>query len=747
MLTSTLALLLVAQSPEVRVPLDVFTAREAELAALRQERDRHHRAAPPTVGETIYSGRSDGRNLRFTLRLVAQIGADRLHSQIPVLGRDAVIVSARSNGAPVALVADGPNWVLPTKAHGRVELVVEFLVPPRGPRGSIEYRFGIVESPVTEVTIDFDTPELLPQIAGAVTREVTAKNGGTSLSAVLRPSSEIHVVGLHDVASTDGRPAKVYGRTHSLVSLSDESIELFAVLDFTILYAPRKQFHVTIPAGYEVVSADGQGAFHYTIGTQDHQPVLVGETAFGMRDHYEISIRLKRTLGADEAKVELPVLRLHDVERDTGYVALEIPGKLSIEGVEGDGLVPLDVRELPETIVASAVSPVVRAFRYADRRGPVSIDIARYPERALATGGVDELRATSVVTSDGRVMTDARFELRNVLEQYLAVALHEGAQVESAAIDGRPVKPSRDEDGRVLLPLVRSTRSGGQLVPFEVQLVYRFDVPELGLVGRRGLSLPRLDVPVSSLEWNVYVPGGYETTSLAGPVNPQRFVQHAQWHEAGLATASAAFGPDYDAPRPATDAGGGAMAVQVRLPKRGRHLVYRRYWIDPGQSTTVRFGFVRASIDLLWSILATLLLAALAYAAIRSLRTRARLAPLAFALGAIAVVLFADPSMVGAAFLTAAVLALEAKELRRRFDDARVAVIESTRGVFERGRQTLESKRARFEQRREERLVVAWAGELVSVSWLVFRLMLLMGVGMWFLSRVVALLDLLGRPI
>src|SRR5207244_7684046 len=125
----------------------------------------------------------------------------------------------------------------------------------------------------------------------------------------------------------------------------------------------------------------------------------------------------------------------------------------------------IDVRELPPQILVASVSPIVRAFRHSGGSVPAVVEVARHPEKALAAGGVGALRVTSVVTEDGRVMTDLAFTIRNSLQQYLAVDLESGAQVKSAVLDGDPIKPSRDAQGRVLVPLRRSKHGAFGLVP------------------------------------------------------------------------------------------------------------------------------------------------------------------------------------------------------------------------------------------------------------------------------------------
>jgi hypothetical protein len=645
-----------SHAQDLTLPLDQYERTQRRLLELQRDQARASVERPVIVGETRYRGKSDGRSLRLTLTLRAQLSSSNTWKSVPVIGTDAIIVGASAGGQPVPLVADGPYWTWHTREQGTVEVSVDVVVPPRGPRGSLEYGFHTVESPVTEVNCFFPAADLQPQVTGAQTFEITPVDGGISLHATLRPTSEIHVVGFHDASDDDDgasvkRQAKLYSETESLVSLTDDGVDVFAVVKLTILYASAQRFRVQLPAGYDVVSANGEGAFQYTVTkavTEGVGAVLVGETAFPIKQRYEISLRLKRPLAASEKSLALPVLKLLDVERDTGFVAVEIPGKLSVAGASGAGLLPIDVRELPPSLVESSVSPIVKAFRYAGQREEARLELARYPEQALAAGGVDNVKATSVVTEDGRVMTDLAFTIRNNVQQYLSLKLPEGALVRSAVLEGNPIKPSKDDAGRVLIPLMRSKRGdgGGALKPFHVQLVYESDVSALGSFGARALTLPELDVPVSSLSWGIYVPARYLTSGLKGAVEPEEFVRNATFSHGRsvdgdgdddvvgivdedndenqqfgqrFATSHNAGGffDDGDAPAaavPTTPAARedstGAMPVRVQLPTTGMRLVTTRYWLDPHEALTVSFRYAQIPVVLLLEALLGLLCAA-----------------------------------------------------------------------------------------------------------------------------------------
>ncbi len=464
------------------------------------------------------------------------------------------------------------------------------------------------------------------------------------------------------------------------------------------------------------------------------------------------SLRLKRTLAPGDQRVLLPVLRLLDVERDTGYVAMEITGKLSVEEVEGDGLVPIDVRELPGAIVENSVCPVVRAFRYADTRSPVWVTIARYPEATLASGGVDLLRANTVVTADGRAMTEARFSIRNNLRQYLAVALGDAVEVKSASIDGEPIKPSRDKNGRVLIPLVRSKSDGGDLVPFRVQIVYEERLPALGAAGKSDLSLPRLDAPIASLSWHVFAPGGYETSSLRTDHAPQVFVKNASWHRAmgyyqddgdSDALEMMAQGLDNgisDEHRAALRAGraSGAVPVRVSVPEAGKELSIQSYWVEADRPVVASFWFARTPLVLLVQVLLTLAMAGCAFVALRAAGVR-RWPQAAGGLAAAVVMPFGGASIGWALAIACLLLALGNGRTARLIGAARAL-----------GRSNLEAIEARLRTARAavaegiESRFFATAGRF---AWLGFRVFLLFVIGGWLVQRCLALLDLLGRPL
>ena len=120
---------------------------------------------------------------------------------------------------------------------------------------------------------------------------------------------------------------------------------------------------------------------------------------------------------------------------------------------------------------------------------------------------IDRAEATTVVTPDGRRMTQVTWSVRNNRAQFLRLDLPDGAIPWSTFVGGRAVKPARAEDGRVMVPLARSQSAGGELSRFAVEMVYIEDgEPSEG--GRTTFDgeLPIADVPTTAVAWTIYVP-------------------------------------------------------------------------------------------------------------------------------------------------------------------------------------------------------------------------------------------------
>ena len=589
----------------VELPLSEFSRLWQRVMEHRRKVQR--RPGPAVLlTESSYSGKAVRGTLFLKARLRVILGRPGQWKVVPLVGTSVVLTRAVVDGKPVDISTRPGYQVWVTRRTGEVTVELSLVVPPRGPRGSIEYDFVVARTPVTSFSCTFPTAGLEPRMDAAVTTAVRAEGGATVLQASLRPTNRVHLLGFRDLGEdATAQRARIFAETLNLLSVDEGALELFSVIRYTILYAGTKSFEVLIPPHTTVVSANGKGAFRYTLEKRGGATLLRGETAFPIRNTYEISLRLRRKIKKAGQTFLAPLPRCRRVERETGWLAVEVPGKLRLSEQKRTQMLAVDVRHLPSEIVRSSVSPILKAYRYHAPGRRLKLSTRLLPEHRTAPESIDRVRVFSVVSRDGGVLTEFRVTMRNRLRRSLRLDVPKGVSVRSVLLDGRPVSPSRDSRGFLVLPLKRSAGTDS-LTAITLQVILEHGISALGWAGAPKIALPALSLPISSLSWTVYLPQNNLYGELKGPIATQLYWGSVQWRRPE-GQQSASSPPDSSAWASATPADArntgetgsaesGATPVRIKLPRTGERLEYVRYWIEKAQPVTVSFSYIKRGL-------------------------------------------------------------------------------------------------------------------------------------------------------
>src|SRR5258708_33034706 len=219
-----------------------------------------------------------------------------------------------------------------------------------------------------------------------------------------------------------------------------------------------------------------------------------------------------------DGKIDIPVLRLADAERETGGVAVEVLGAGEIKQAKQQGLEEVDATDLGE-MVASRQSPSLAAFRFRSGDAKVirslNVDVARYTQQAVLMALVEEARYQVLMSKEGKLLIRARHAVRNNQRNFLKIQLPAGAAIWSATLGGSPVRPGQSPDGSLLLPLEKS-RAGEEAPVFPVEITYLTRETAWTDHGKAGLALPALDLPISRTGLLLYYPPQFKVSADPG---------------------------------------------------------------------------------------------------------------------------------------------------------------------------------------------------------------------------------------
>lgn len=484
----------------------------------RAERPLTPPAVPPipsVVARADVSLRVTGTVVRGTYTLdgeVFQTGA----TKVPLIS-DATILSATIGGAALPLVTDGTTAAALVEGPRpfRIELAWGATVSPSPGRASLTLPVPMAGSAALSLDLP-GRPGDLRIAPGALTR--TAANGDlTRIEATLVPGRPATISWSSRETSAPSAPREVrtLSDVKTMLSIGEAEVRMTALVDITVVRGEPDRVELRLPAGFAVTGASGSAL----ATSEEHAGILALTVQRPSDRRHQFLVSLERSVN-DPSAFDTPLLTVAGAERETGEVAVEAVGTAELTVPETAVLRRMDVREASAALRSIARSPILAALRY-HRRGndtpSVALKLTRFPDSPVIAAVAERAIVTTLATAEGRTLTEVALTMRNRAQPFLRVELPPGASIVSAEVEGEASKPAQGSDG-TRIPLLRpGFRPAG---PYTVSFVYVQTAPPFGKKGRAELSLPRMDVPVGLVEWEMFLPGQYRVKRFDGDALP-----------------------------------------------------------------------------------------------------------------------------------------------------------------------------------------------------------------------------------
>jgi hypothetical protein len=471
--------------------------------------------APP-IAAVLASADLRIRVDRDTARGVFNMAGDALRpgvSRVSLLA-GATVTEAHAGGRPLPLVADGNAHTALVPGPGPFALTLEWGAPLVFKPGRASFVLPVPKSGTARAIIDLPGEQADVHLsAGLVTRRTVA-DGRTIVEATLDPGSSTEVWwSMRDTAPVAAtRELRTVADVMTLVTIGDSDVRMAALVDVGVVQGELRTLGIQLPVGYEVTGVSGSSV--ETSEQRDGGLVLtLGDPA--ARSH-QFLITLERPVDIGSFSIETAFVAVRDVQRERGEVAVEGVGTLELNATERDGIHRIDVRELNASLQALSRLPMLSAFRYQRSAGSIpalALDVKRFADAGVLAAVADRAVATTLVTSEGRALTEVTLQVQNRAQPFLKVTLPAGATMVSVDVAGEPAKPALGTDG-IRVPLLRpGFRPNGR---YPVSFVYLHAGTPFGKKGELQMTLPRMDMPVGIVQWEVFVPERYSVRTIDG---------------------------------------------------------------------------------------------------------------------------------------------------------------------------------------------------------------------------------------
>jgi hypothetical protein len=480
--------------------------------ASRQPRPPDGAPLPAALTRTDIRARVDSGRVRATMTVdgeVFQAGSVK----VPLIA-DATLLDARAADRPLPLIAEGTTHAAVVAGPATFSATLEWgsAIATSPGRGS----FVLPVPPAGSATATFDVPGEQSDLRvspGLVLRR-TSSGGRTIVEATLDPGTATQVSwsSRETGPTAPPRDARILSEVKTLVTIGDADVRLLSLVDLTIVQGEPTAIDVRIPAGYELAGVTGSSLERTE---QEEGRVRLFVTAPARRRH-QFLFNLERPSAGGSFRLDTSFPSVTAAQRETGEIAIEGLGTLEISAADLPSLRRMDVREVDAALTSVARQSLLAAYRYQRSASGVpalAVNVTRFPDASVLAAIAERAVATTLVTTEGRALTEVSLWLRNRAQPFMKVVLPPGASMLSVDVAGSSAKPAEGTDG-MRVPLLRpGFRPDG---PYNVSFVYLHTGARFAKKGEMQMTLPRMDVPVSVVEWELFVPDQYRADRFTG---------------------------------------------------------------------------------------------------------------------------------------------------------------------------------------------------------------------------------------
>ena len=467
---------------------------------------------PYSIQHAALKLRVDSDSVLGTVQLEGEVFRKGI-SKVP-LASGLTILDAHQNGKGVPLQQENGMHTAMLSGPGEFSVALDTGMPLRIEAGHASFRLPVPAAGSAQLSLVIPGDHTLANITPGLITSRKSENGHTTIEATLAPGQPANIwwATREVIAPVASREVRFLSDSKTLVSISEAEMRVAVLADITVVQGEPQQFEVQLPEGYEITGVTGASLE----SSETHAGILTLKVNAPSQRNHEFLISMERAIS--DSKAEAPFLSFNKAQRETGEVLVEGAGTMEITAKEGGGLKRMDVKEVNPYLRSLAHFPPQAAFRYhrqPNESPSLALEWVRFPDGSVLAAVAESAEVTTLVTSDGKSLTEVKLIVKNQAQPFLKVALPAGASILSADVGGERVKPVQGPDGN-RVPLLRTGfhPTGSYVVSF----VFMHSGAPFARKGGAELALPNMDIPISLLSWEVFLPERYKVKDFGGDV-------------------------------------------------------------------------------------------------------------------------------------------------------------------------------------------------------------------------------------
>ncbi len=462
-------------------------------------------------------------NVTFDLEIFKTGRTD--YPKIKLIPQGVALRNIELDGNPALVMAENGWYVLATDKLGRHKVTLSFSVKTELDKGPDVLSITIPQTAITLFNIDIPVPDAKVEIPEAKYITVLNRGGYISVRSVLSTTSYISLKVHRTIVKEKKKvPAKIYTEVMNLLSVLDNALQVTARFKLDVLQNSISGIKVSVPRGYSVLYVRGQNYEEIRDwSTEEVEGKEVLTVPFGGEKEGTVvfTVVVEKIFTEKSNEIDFNGFEVLGSVRETGFVGIEKKSAAEAEIVGNKDIDVVDIQELPLDLVNMSTRPLILGLRYLRHPFSLTLKVTKHEELPMVNTVIDNASVMSVLLPEGKVISRVIYTMRNTGKQFLELSLPADAEIWSLYVDGKREIPSKNNEGKFMIPLVRSGLSGESIESFDVEFLFYYKENSLPLVGSKTILFPKADVVISKMLWSCYLPLEYRYVHFGGNVEKE----------------------------------------------------------------------------------------------------------------------------------------------------------------------------------------------------------------------------------
>jgi hypothetical protein len=475
------------------------------------------------ITRASYNGVMGSQSTNFTVFLDLEIfdKHQKSYLKIPLFGENLAISEVKLDGKPASIITEGGWHYLSTSEVGRHSVAIKFSLNSSPDNGSPGLNFSIPQTPITYLSLDIPKPDIEVNVGNAQEVKTVETKGHTVARSYLSPASYVNISWKKEEGKVVRGKARIYSEVFNLLSIEADAITVTTMVELNVMQNKINLLSLIVPENYQVMNVSGDGVAEWSFREERGRQILDVSFEYMFEGMKVFTIKSERLLPEETIVADFEGFEVLEAIRESGYVAGEVKSDAEAAVQEFSNLERIDFQKIPYQLSNLSVRPILFAFKYVKHPFDMVVRITKYKKEEALTSFIDVARGVTLLTEDGKLVHQITFTMQNLWDQFLKVSLPQDVSIWSVYVNGKREKASKDDNGKVLIPLVRSERGfDGSLTPFDVEVIYTEEMGGFNLLGKKKNYFPTTDILINKAEWSLYLPVNYSYMKFSGNLKP-----------------------------------------------------------------------------------------------------------------------------------------------------------------------------------------------------------------------------------